>query len=133
MIAAWIKFNHVGRRLGYITPLIVTLTLAICMIGMLQSIIQWASHLFEPKIVKQRELGSSLRGVATHDTAGLPFDWHRLPCETCSAPLHMPCAACARASENLHVRPASTAHPLVMLFASLDGKQCASVGAAMTP
>lgn len=104
MIAAWIKFNRDSAR-GWITPLVATVTLALGMLGMLKSITLWASHLFEPRSSAAAiALDAVARGVATHDTAGLPFDWHRLPCTSCSAPHYMPCGQCKEACASLQVR-----------------------------
>ena len=110
MIAAWIKFNR-NDGLGWVTPLVATVTLALGMLGMLKSITLWASHLFEPRSSAAAiALDAVARGVATHDTAGLPFDWHRLPCTSCSAPHYMPCGECDRAGDALQVRDAITLH-----------------------
>jgi hypothetical protein len=98
MIAAWIKF-----RRSNITAVVVTCTLTICMLGMFKSIFEWASHLFERRDNMLRSHESSTGCGPAQDVAGLPFDWHRVPCEHCHAPQNMPCTSCAQAQQELKV------------------------------
>jgi Zn-dependent protease len=99
MLAAWIKFHDSS----YITALVATLTLAIGLLAMLKSIVVWAQHLFEPRHAAHRGFDASLRGVGVGDVAGLPFDWHRQPCPTCTEPPNLPCGPCTQAAAVLQV------------------------------
>jgi hypothetical protein len=109
MLAAWIKFNG-----GYKTALVTTIALAIGMLAIAKTFVKWAQHLFTTGMPSDhRTLSVSESGADLQDVAGLPFDWHRLPCSTCVEPHAMPCARCIRAHEALQVcvEPLSTHVP----------------------
>lgn len=74
MVAAWIKFGQQDLR----TPVLVTVTLAVCLIGMGRSIALWAPHLFQrPQVASGGSREDTV--VQLGEEYGLPFAWHRVP------------------------------------------------------
>lgn len=74
VVAAWIKFGQEDLR----TPVLVTVTLAGCLLGMGRSIALWAPHLFQrPQAGSGGSRGDTV--VQLGEEYGLPFAWHRVP------------------------------------------------------
>lgn len=74
VVAAWIKFGQDDLS----TPVLVTVTLALCLAGMGRSIALWAPHLFQRPRASS-DVGRRDTVVQLGEEYGLPFAWHRVP------------------------------------------------------
>jgi hypothetical protein len=73
VFAAWLKFPGELR----LTGLLVTVTLAVCLLLVARNLAAWAPHLFS----RGRWANESLREPVLQlgDETAMPFAWHRVP------------------------------------------------------